>query len=253
MPSVVGKDPLLCGTQWRVGQISVQRNISHSLRAGGPAPRAGGRGARRITPAIAAGQAVGLLGGSFNPAHGGHLALSLAALRHLRLDRVWWLVTPQNPLKRADSYLDLADRCARARLVTARHPRIVVSDIEARLGVRYTVETVGALRERFPRTRFVWLMGADSLAGFHRWRRWREIVRLLPIAVFSRPGQTTRAALGLGAGALRRAWIPPTRAASLARCSPPAWTLLRTVHDPSSATALREIEKPFLGRQNGVI
>ena len=129
------------------------------------------------TPPAAAGQRIGLMGGSFNPPHDGHLAVSRTALRRLKLDRVWWLVSPGNPLKANDALPPLADRLAACRALTRGEPRILVSGLEADLGSAYTVDTVGFLVERFPATRFVWVMGADNLAGFHRWRRWREIAQ----------------------------------------------------------------------------
>ena len=128
---------------------------------------------------------VGLLGGSFNPAHDGHRAISLAALRALNLDQVWWLVSPQNPLKPVKGMAGFAERMAGARAV-ARHPRIRVTDLEARLGTRYTVDTVRRLRARAERHRYVWLMGADNLLQLPRWQGWVEIVRRIPIAVLDR-------------------------------------------------------------------
>ena len=128
---------------------------------------------------------IGLFGGSFDPAHSGHLHVSLTALKRLGLDYVWWLVSPGNPLKGAPAPFDA--RLASARAV-ARHPRLIVTDIEKRLGSRYTVDTVAALRHRFPQVRFVWLMGSDNLEQFARWRRWQQIARLVPIAVVRRPG-----------------------------------------------------------------
>ena len=130
---------------------------------------------------------IGLLGGSFNPAHDGHLHVTLAALKRLRLDQVWWLVTPGNPLKRARTLPPLADRLRQARGI-ARHARVRVTGFEAALPDSYTVTALLHLRRRFPGTRFVWLMGADNLAGFHRWKLWPRILALTPVAVIDRPG-----------------------------------------------------------------
>ena len=135
--------------------------------------------------------AVGLLGGSFNPAHGGHRRMSIAAPGRLGLDEVWWLVSPQNPLKPEAGMAPHAARMAAARKV-ARHPRIRVSAIEAELGTRRTVDTLRALQRRFPQVRFLWLMGADNLQQFHRWASWREIARLVPIVVLARPPHSGR-------------------------------------------------------------
>ena len=130
--------------------------------------------------------AVGLLGGSFNPAHGGHRRMSIAALQQLRLDEVWWLVSPQNPLKPEAGMAPYGARLRRARQ-TARHPRIRVSALEAEMGTQLTIDTLRALQRRFPQVRFLWLMGADNLQQFHRWASWRDIARLVPIVVLARP------------------------------------------------------------------
>jgi nicotinate-nucleotide adenylyltransferase len=129
---------------------------------------------------------IGLLGGSFNPAHGGHLHVSLEALKRLNLDQVWWLVSPQNPLKSKDGMAPYAERIASAKAQVHGHRKIMVSDFEARAGLHYTHATLKALKARYPDTQFVWLMGADNLAGFHRWQRWRDIIRLMPVAIFDR-------------------------------------------------------------------
>ena len=134
---------------------------------------------------VAPGLRIGLLGGSFDPAHGGHLHVSLTAMKRLGLDYVWWLVTPGNVLKQAPAAL--AKRLAGARAI-ARHPRLIVSDIEAQLGTRYTIDTIKALQRRFTGVAFVWLMGSDNLENFHRWRNWQGIARRLPLAVVQRPG-----------------------------------------------------------------
>ena len=181
---------------------------------------------------------IGLLGGSFNPAHAGHRHISLMALRRLRLDRVWWLVTPGNPLK---SHADLAGHGA--RLKTARrlaaHPRIAVTGFEAETGLVYTVETVAYLLSRAPRARFVWLMGADSFAGLHRWRRWREIVGSMPIAVIDRPGYRLKAMASSAGHALARFRIDEADAALLPSLKPPAWAFLTLPLSALSSTDIR--------------
>ena len=164
---------------------------------------------------MGAARRIGLLGGSFNPAHQGHLDISLAALKYLDLDEVWWLVSPQNPLKPVAGMAPFADRMASARAM-ARHPRIRVTDLEARIGTRFTADTLKALVTRFPGCRFVWLMGADNLAQISSWRDWTKIFHLTPIAVFDRPSYTIKALTALAARRFRRArrqaLAPPARA-----------------------------------------
>lgn len=186
----------------------------------------------------ARGLTIGLFGGSFNPAHDGHRDLSLAALRHLGLDRVWWLVSPQNPLKSAVDMAPLDARLASAAKA-ARHPRVLVTDIETRLGTVYTAQTIRALRRRFPRARFVWLMGADNLATIHRWRDWQRIFGDVAVAVFDRPTYSL-AALG-GPAAHRFAAVRRSGNARrhLKYDRPPAWAFVTMKLNPASATALR--------------
>ena len=185
------------------------------------------------------GRRVGLLGGSFNPAHRGHRRISLAALRALGLDEVWWLVSPGNPLKAdAPDMAAPAARLASARRMARRAP-IRATAIEARLGTRYTVDTLRALRRRYPRTRFVWLMGADNLAQFHRWRDWRGIARTMPIAVIARPGYDDDALRAPAMGWLRRHERPAASAKTWTTWSLPALVLLRFRPDPTSATQAR--------------
>jgi nicotinate-nucleotide adenylyltransferase len=181
---------------------------------------------------------IGLLGGSFNPAHEGHRHVSREALKRLGLDQVWWLVAPQNPLKPEAGMAAFARRLDLAR-AAARDPRIRVLDIEARLGTRYTVDTVRALMARFPRVRFVWLMGADNLRQVRHWRRWRQIFARIPVAVLDRPGYAARALSELPARALRRHRLPAAAAPRLAETAPPAWIFLPIRLDPRSATAIR--------------
>lgn len=182
--------------------------------------------------------AVGLLGGSFNPAHDGHRHVSLIALKRLRLRQLWWLVSPQNPLKPAEGMAGLADRVARAR-TRARHPAIRVTDLEARLATRYTVDTLAALQRRFPRYRFVWLMGADNLVQLPRWHRWMALVRRAPIAILARATYDSRALSGRAAQRLRRFRMPESTARRLAWRRPPVWVFLHLRHHPASATAIR--------------
>jgi len=196
-----------------------------------------------LPPRVAAiangGGRIGLLGGSFNPAHEAHRHISLIALRRLKLDAVWWLVSPQNPLKSEMGMAPLAKRLEHAREVAA-HPDIFASAIETALGTRFTVDTIAALKRNFPRARLVWLMGGDNLATFHTWQRWKDIARMVPIAVIARPGFTIRA-LGSPAGQhLRGARIPASDASKLANEKPPAWVFVRERLDPTSATDLRK-------------
>ncbi|MEH3157700.1 MAG: nicotinate-nucleotide adenylyltransferase [Sphingomonas taxi] len=181
----------------------------------------------------------GLLGGSFNPAHRGHRRITLAAIRALDLDEVWWLVSPGNPLKAdARDMAPLAARLASARRMARRAP-IRATDIEARLHTRYTLDTLRKLRRRYPRRQFVWLMGADNLAQFHRWRGWRAIARTMPIAVIARPGYDDKALASVAMGWLRRFQRPAGQAKHWTTWRLPALVLLRFRPDPTSATAVR--------------
>lgn len=186
---------------------------------------------------------IGLLGGSFNPAHDGHLEMSRYALKRLRLDQIWWLVSPQNPLKSAAGMLPLAQRLLLAETTAANDPKIIVTGLETTLGTRYTIDTVAALRKHFPKTRFVWLMGSDNLQQLPRWRQWTKLFNTIPIAVFRRPGYP----LGLGQGKatifFRNAFVPVAGATQLSKRTAPAWTLLDNRHNAMSATALRTQRK----------
>ena len=192
----------------------------------------------RALAQLNAGARVGLLGGSFNPAHEAHVRISLIALRRLRLDAVLWLVSPQNPLKSERPAAPLAARMERARAL-ATDPRVAVTSLEQALATRYTVDAIEALRRRFPKARLVWLMGSDNLAQFHLWRRWREIARRVPIAVIARPGFTVAALASPAARHLQAARLDPAKAAELADRTPPAWVFLEERHDPASSTAIR--------------
>jgi nicotinate-nucleotide adenylyltransferase len=183
---------------------------------------------------------IGLLGGSFNPAHGGHLHISLLAIKHLALDEIWWLVSPQNPLKPVDGMAPFKVRLEQARRVAATHPRIIVSDLENRLGrSRYTADTLRALCRRFPRLRFVWLMGSDNLVQIPRWERWTEIFKTAPIAVFDRPSYSLKALSGLAAQRFSLKRVPASGARGLAEMKPPAWVFFHTTLDARSATRIR--------------
>jgi nicotinate-nucleotide adenylyltransferase len=183
------------------------------------------------------GMRVGLFGGSFDPAHEGHALVADTALKRLALDRVIWLVSPGNPLK-PNAPAELERRMASARRM-ARGPRMQVSDVETRAGVRYTIDLVRALKARFPGVRFVWIMGADSLLDFHRWRGWTELMQQVPMAVVTRPGSAIRSRLAPAARRFARARLPSSRAARLAFATPPAWIFLRAPWSFASSTAIR--------------
>ncbi len=206
------------------------------------------RGTRRRAedlkvPVAAPKMRIGLLGGSFNPAHEGHRHISLTAMKRLGLDRVWWLVSPGNPLKDTAKAPDLGQRVAAARQI-ARHPRIVVTGFE---GARaeagrpgpYTIDTLRFLKRRFPDVNFVWLMGADNLVSFHRWRAWEELFGLVPIAVLDRPGFRLKARASKAAQRFAFAAVDESDAGLLARMVPPAWTMLTLPLSGTSSTALR--------------
>lgn len=193
---------------------------------------------RIALPAVSPGQSVGLYGGSFDPVHDGHLLVSERALKVLKLDWVWWLVTPGNPLKNYDPSHDLAARIDAVRHL-APHPRRKVLGIEQALNVRYTADTVAMLTTMRPDVRFVWLMGADNLAGFHRWNEWRSIAGRVPIAVIDRPGSRHAALSAPAARALSNRRLDGEDAAMLADAKPPAWTFVRGPLSPLSSSALR--------------
>ena len=182
---------------------------------------------------------IGLLGGSFNPTHEGHLHISLMALQRLGLDELWWLVSPSNPLKKSHDLAPYDSRLAGARKM-ARHPRITVSDFEARAGTSYTVHTLRALMRRFGGVRFVWIAGADILIEMPLWRDWEAIFRAVPIAIFDRPTYSLKALSGLAAQRFGRARLSERYIAKLAEQSPPAWTFIHGRRNPTSATKLRK-------------
>jgi len=178
---------------------------------------------------------IGLLGGSFNPAHAGHLHVARAAMRQLGLDQVWLLVSPGNPLKAGMAMGSLEERLGSARGI-ADGRRILATSVEAAWGTRFTADTVKELRRRFPRAQFVWLMGADNLAQLPRWDRWREIVRAVPVAVLPRPGEKRAALAGRAARVLRHLRVRPGRLTG-----PVGWAWLPVRENPLSATALRAL------------
>lgn len=192
---------------------------------------------------------IGLLGGSFNPAHEGHRHISLEALRRLGLDEVWWLVSPQNPLKSDDGMEPLPTRVARARQL-ARHPRIRVDAPELLLGTRYTLDTVRALRRLYPRAKFVWIMGADILPQLVHWLGWRDLFAAIPIAAFARPGWSYPALASAAPRAFARYRLAAGQERRLASCEPPAWCFIPSRLDSHSATAIRAV-RPRRTRAKG--
>ncbi|GLQ07879.1 nicotinate-nucleotide adenylyltransferase [Sneathiella chinensis] len=191
-----------------------------------------------------AGLKVGLLGGSFNPAHDGHLQISLTALRSLGLDQVWWLVSPQNPLKSTEGMADYAARLQSAEQKVAGHPAIRISDFEKRLGETYTANTLARLKACYPQNHFVWLMGADNLIQITRWYKWQEIFEQVPVAVFDRPGYTYRALSGKAASLYRhvRVFPPASRKpdSRFANRTAPCWIFLPQTKLKLSSTDIRK-------------
>ena len=182
---------------------------------------------------------VGLFGGSFNPAHEGHAHVAETALQRLNLDKVIWLVSPQNPLKSAHETRPLAERMAGARQ-HAHGGAMIVSDAETRLGSQYTIDTLRVLRARYPGVKFVWIMGADSLATFHRWRGWTQIMREVPVAVISRPWAALKSRTSPAARRFSHARKPASAAATLPDLAAPAWVYLTGPLNFASSTAMRE-------------
>jgi len=183
---------------------------------------------------------IGLFGGTFDPPHAAHLGATLLAMKRLKLDRMWWLVTPGNPLKNTRGLAPLEQRIAAARSLT-KHPRIDITGFEAVINARYTYDTLTYLLRRCQGVRFVWVMGADNLRSFYRWQNWRGIAALIPIAVVDRMGTTLYATAGRAGQALARFRLPEDEAASLADHEPPVWVYLHGLKSPLSSTALRTL------------
>ena len=202
-------------------------------------PPAGRPATLRLGFSLARGMRVGIYGGSFNPAHEGHAHVAETARRKLGLDRVIWLVSPQNPLKPTHETASQVERMAGARKF-ARGPNMIVSDAESRIGTRYTIDTLRALKGRFPGVRFVWLMGADSLATFHRWKGWTQIMKEAPVAVISRPWISLRSRFSPAAKRFASARLPMDQTRSLPGRHAPAWVFLNGPLNFQSSTALRE-------------
>ena len=210
------------------------------------APVSGRPGALRLGFDLQPGMRVGLFGGSFNPAHPGHAHVAETARKRLGLDRVIWLVTPQNPLKSARDSAPLAERLRSARAY-AKGPSMIVSDAETRIGAQYTLDTLRVLKARFPGVQFVWIMGADNLAGFHHWRGWVEIMRCTPIAIVARPESLHKSRASPTARRFASARLATRQAPLLARTKPPAWVYLSAPLNFASSTALRRQAMATLG------
>jgi len=201
-------------------------------------------------PHVEKGMAVGLFGGSFNPPHAGHALVAEIALRRLRLDQLWWMVTPGNPLKSTRELLPLARRVELSEKI-AEDPRIKVTAFEAAHAVRYTADTVALVTSRNPGVDFIWIMGADSLRDFHRWERWQGIAATLPIAVIDRPGSTLAFLSSKVAKTFDHARVDETDAGRLARMRPPAWTFIHGPRSSLSSTALRAVQAGEVQGTNG--
>lgn len=186
---------------------------------------------------VQSGQVIGLLGGSFDPAHQGHVHITRTALKRFQLDRVWWMVSPGNPLK-SKGPAPLAARMTAARAIMD-HPKVEITDIETRLGTRYTADTLAVLIKRYPHVRFVWLMGADNLTDFHHWQDWRWIMDHVPIGVVARPGDTLAARMSKAARIYAQARQPARAAHMLGRQTPPAWGFINLPLSTQSSTAIR--------------
>jgi nicotinate-nucleotide adenylyltransferase len=199
-------------------------------------------------PYARAGQVIGLLGGSFDPAHSGHVHITKAALQRFGLDRVWWLVSPANPLKRHGP-APLHDRLQAARAMM-QHPRVTVTGIEDRLGTRYTAQTIAALRARYVGVRFVWLMGADNLAQFHRWQDWEDIMAQVPVGVIARPGDRISARMSKAARIYRGARLQGRASELLGRSDAPKWCFVNLPMTAASSSAIRA-RGEWTGNGNG--
>lgn len=200
-----------------------------------------------VPPPFGDGQRIGLFGGSFNPAHGGHRAVALYALKWLDLDWIWWLVSPQNPLKDADGYRDYHERLKVTRQV-ARHPRFIVTDLEQQLGTRTTAATLAALAPVLRRGRFVWIMGADSFANLHHWNDWTDIPETIPLAILARPGFSMRALESPAALRYQSDRLPGTLARRLPGSPPPSWCFIPMPLRAESSTAIRARTRKTQGK-----
>jgi nicotinate-nucleotide adenylyltransferase len=194
---------------------------------------------RAKLPLVGQGQRIGLLGGSFNPPHAAHRLITHTALRRLQLAAVWWVVTPGNPLKSHDELAPLAERMRLCREMTGGDPRIKITDFEADLSSAYTAATLGFLKQRFPTVRFVWLMGADNLATFHKWQEWQGIAESMPIAVVDRPQWRLKSMASHAAERFCNAYLPESAARKLPAMTAPAWTFLTGPLSDLSSTAIR--------------
>ena len=184
------------------------------------------------------GMSVGLLGGTFDPPHAGHMHISEMALKRLGLDRLWWLVTPGNPLKTRGDMTSFMERLSAAKAI-ARHPRIDVTGFEAGTGSAYTADTIAFVKNRYASTRFVWIMGADNLESFHHWKNWQTIMEEMPVAVIDRPGYRLGAHSSKAAHFFSRSYVEESDALGLKWLQPPAWTFLTVPLSAHSSTALR--------------
>ena len=200
-------------------------------------------------PPHGSGQRIGLFGGSFNPAHRGHYMVALYALKHLQLDWVWWLVSPQNPLKDTRETGDYEKRLVHTRRIAA-HPRFVVTDLERQLGARYTAETLQQLKTKSGDARFVWIMGADSLASLHQWHHWLDIVEEVPLAVLARPGYSVRALSGPAAQRLGAARVGNDGVSAVVTRKPPAWGFVTMPLRKESSTAIRAKRKSAVSKRS---
>ncbi|WP_350335560.1 nicotinate-nucleotide adenylyltransferase [Coralliovum pocilloporae] len=187
------------------------------------------------------GMTIGLYGGTFDPPHDGHRHVAETALRRLALDSLWWMVTPGNPLKTLDGLCPLTERIRSARHLAGQNPKLIVTALEAGFTSRFTAETIATLIKKCPRARFVWVMGADNLATFHKWQDWQSIARQVPIAIIDRPGSTFSALSSRTAQALRAYRKAETSAARLAAQQTPAWTFLHDRKIPISSTDIRDL------------
>ena len=192
-----------------------------------------------ISKSGSAGLRVGLLGGSFNPAHRGHLAMSLFALRRLKLDQIWWLVSPQNPLKNRDEMLSFENRIHKAKELVERHNKIIVTDMESKMKTCFTIDSLSAIKRRFSKTKFVWLMGQDNLKTIHLWKKWQSIFLELPIAVFLRSGYSDSRTHSVAETFFAKARLPLALIEDLVKAAPPAWVVLDNRRVALSATQIR--------------